>query len=316
MRIKGQPKVVAIGEAMIEFAPIGDEHFKRDFAGDTFNTIWHLAHLLKDHAQMSFVTRVGTDMVSDAFVESLRRDGLDVSVIGRDAERTMGLYLIELDGVERQFQYWRDRSAARNLMDDRATLERAINGAYIIHLSGITLAILNAASRNALFDVLRHARTTGAQVSFDPNIRPRLWRDLLETRDVISRFLSITDIALPSFDDEAATWGDVSPVATIDRLVAAGVGEIALKNGAGAISFYGDGVNGYVETTSVTGIKDTTGAGDAFNAGYLAGRLSGFSQDSAVRSGQALSAEVIRSFGARLPEIEIARLRPTILGSN
>lgn len=316
MPVKGQHKVVAIGEAMIEFAPVGDGHFKRDFAGDTFNTIWHLAHLLKDHAQTSFVTRVGTDMVSDAFVKGLRRDGLDVSVIGRDARRTMGLYLIELKGFERQFQYWRDTSAARNLMDDRATLERAVNGAEIIHLSGITLAILNAASRDALFDVLTHARKTGARISFDPNIRPRLWRDLSETRDTVSRFLSITDIALPSFDDEAATWGDMSPVATIDRLVAAGVREIALKNGAGAISFYGDGVSGYIETTKVTGIKDTTGAGDAFNAGYLAARLVGIWQVGAVRSGQALSAGVIRSFGARLPEIEIARLRPTLLGSN
>lgn len=313
MSVISQPKVVAIGEAMIEFAPVGDGLFKRDFAGDTFNTIWHITHLLRDDAHTSFVTRVGTDTVSEAFVESLRRDGLDVAVIGRDTQRTMGLYLIELDGVERHFQYWRDTSAARHLADDRAKLASAVNGAEIIHLSGITLAILTAGARDTLFEVLANARKTGARVSFDPNIRPRLWRDLSEIRDTVSRFLSITDIAIPSFDDEAATWGDKTPVATIERMVAVGVEEIAVKNGAGAISFYDNGVSGYVETAKVTGIKDTTGAGDAFNAGYLAGTLSGLSKVSAVRSGQALSAEVIRTFGARLPNSEIARLRPTIL---
>jgi 2-dehydro-3-deoxygluconokinase len=302
----GRSKIVAIGEAMIELAPVGDGLFKQGFAGDTFNTVWHIAQLLGNSVDTSFVTRVGNDKVSDKFVQSLRKDGLDVSVIGRDAERTMGLYLIELEGVERHFQYWRNMSAARHLADDQAALESAVDRAEIIHLSGITLAILTAAARDTLFDVLARARKAGARVSFDPNIRPQLWRDQSEVHETVSRFLSITDIALPSFDDEAATWGDTTPDATIARLVALGINEIALKNGAGTMLFHGAGTTGQCETPSVTGIKDTTGAGDAFNAGYLAGALRGQSQADAVRAGQALSAKVIQTFGARLPKAEIA----------
>jgi 2-dehydro-3-deoxygluconokinase len=302
------PAVVAIGEAMIELAPVANNLFQRCYAGDTFNTLWHMAQLLGNDVAASFVTRVGQDKLSDDFVESLKRDSLEVSAIGRDVERIMGLYMIELDGVERHFQYWRESSAARRLADDPTALEQAVDGANLIHLSGITLAILSETARATLFDVLTQARKAGSRVSFDPNIRPRLWRDRSEIRDTVSRFLTITDIALPSFDDEAANWGDATPEATVKRLAAAGVNEIAVKNGAGAILFREGRRTHQRNTPPVIGIKDTTGAGDAFNAGYLATRLRGLSQEEAVYVGQALSAQVIRTSGALLPKRDIVNL--------
>jgi len=99
-------------------------------------------------------------------------DGLDVSGIARDKDREMGLYLIELDGAERSFHYWRQNSAARKLADDHNALSKAVAGADIIHVSGITLAILAPAARDVLYAVLDAARASGALVAFDPNIRP------------------------------------------------------------------------------------------------------------------------------------------------
>lgn len=305
----GIPKVVAIGEAMVELAPLKDALYQRGFAGDTYNTVWHIAQLLGRDATASFVTCVGQDKLSDCFVDGLTRDGLDVSTIGRDAELTMGLYLIELDGVERHFQYWRDQSAARRLADNPKVLTHAVDGANVIHISGITLAILSPDARETLFNVLVHARQAGARVSFDPNIRERLWRDRAEIRDTISRFLAVTDIALPSFDDEATHFGDTSPSATINRFVAAGIKEIAIKNGAGAVLFHENGTTHQLETPPVANIKDTTGAGDAFNAGYLAAGMRGFPQADAVGMGQALSAQVIQTRGALLPKENITLLK-------
>ncbi len=293
---------VAVGEAMVELAPVAEGHYRRGFAGDTFNTAWHMAQAMRGIASVGFATRVGTDRFSDAFVTELQADGLDVSVTQRDAVRTMGLYMIQLDGVERSFHYWRETSAARGLAADAEALEKAFSGVGLIHLSGITLAILPSADRETLFAALARARAGGALVSFDPNIRPRLWSSLEEVRQVIPKVLALTDIALPSFDDEAAVWGDANTQATIARLAAAGVVEVAVKDGAGPVAVYADGVTVTIATPPVEGIVDTTGAGDGFNAGYLSARLCGQAPERAVRAGQRFSGEVIRHYGARLPK--------------
>jgi 2-dehydro-3-deoxygluconokinase len=293
---------VSVGEAMIEMAPLGDGQYRRGFAGDTFNTAWHMAQALQGWAQVGFVTRVGQDRISDSFVQELAADGLDTKVIGRDPLRGMGLYLIELTGVERSFHYWRSASAARGLASDADALGRALAGVGLIHLSGITLAILPEADRATLFASLAQARAKGALVSFDPNIRPRLWASLDEVRQVIPQMLALTDIALPSFDDEALVWGDADPQATVRRLVAAGVAEVAVKDGAGPVVVFSDGAVAGLPTPPVQGIRDTTGAGDAFNAGYLSARLLGQPPEKAVTIGQRFAGEVICHLGARLPK--------------
>lgn len=300
---------VAIGEAMVELAPVGGGLYRRGIAGDTFNTAWHMAQALAGRARVGFVSRVGQDAISDAFVAELGADGLDVSGIGRDASRTMGLYLIELDGVERSFHYWRSTSAARLLASDTEMLTASMRGAGLIHLSGITVAILAPEDRARLIAALRVARAAGARVSFDPNIRPKLWSSVDEVRETIPRFLAVSDIALPSFDDEVAVWGDTSPEATLARFAAAGVSEVVVKNGAGVVAILSNGAVTHCPTPAVNGIIDTTGAGDAFNAGYLAARLLGHVPDQAVANGQVFAAEVIRHFGARIPKVSIPQLQ-------
>jgi 2-dehydro-3-deoxygluconokinase len=301
-------KTIAIGEAMVEMAVTGDNTYRRSFAGDTFNTAWHMSRLLGPRHKVGFATTVGADTVSDTFVNELDADGLDVSCIGRDAKHTMGLYMIELEGTERHFHYWRGQSAARHLADDLDWLTSVLWGAGLIHVSGITLAILAPDARARLWDALAQARSHGARVSFDPNLRPKLWASPAETRTEFARFLEITDIALPSFDDEAALWGDGTPEEVRGRLLSAGVTEIAIKNGAGPIVAASDGEQISVSTNAVSDIRDTSGAGDAFNAGYLAARLTGQGQRSAIAMGQRVSAKVIGHFGARIPKDLVPRL--------
>ena len=305
-------RVVAIGEVMLEMAPVGNKLFRCGFAGDTFNTVWHMAQLLGHEATVGYVSRVGTDSLSDGFVQNLATDGLDTTGISRDPARTMGLYLIELDGVERRFHYWRENSAARRLADDPDMLSQAVQGAGLIHLSGITLAILAPTARSTLFEVLTKARAAGAIICFDPNIRPRLWASPTEIRDTIAQMLTLTDIALPSFDDESTHFGDQTPADTIQRIRAAGVAEVVVKDGAGPVWFHGPGQARSVPTTPVDGIRDTTGAGDAFNSGYLAARLSGQSPTLAISVGQKISAQVLRTYGARAEKDAVQGLRPLL----
>ncbi|MCB1330313.1 MAG: sugar kinase [Maritimibacter sp.] len=311
---KDPTRFVAIGEAMIEMAPVGAGQFRMGYAGDTFNTLWHAAQLLGARGRAGFVTRIGTDKLSDRFAAEMASDGLDLAGVDRDPGRTMGLYLIELDGAERSFHYWRDSSAARHLADDPQALDRALAGAGLVHVSGITLAILSPAARETLFGALDTARQAGARVSFDPNIRPRLWASPEAARAAVTQMLSRTDIALPSFDDEAALWGDAAPADTITRLRDAGVTEVAVKDGPGPVRFRAGDLQGVCETRPVDDLRDTTGAGDAFNAGYLTARLTGAQPPKAIEAGQALSALVLGTPGARAPRAAVRALAGRVLG--
>ena len=304
--------VIGIGEAMVEFAPIGDDVYRRGFAGDTLNTCWHIAKLLQDSGRVGYLTRVGDDAFSSQFLDFLARSGIAANAISRDSARSIGLYVISLAGAERSFSYWRDSSAARRLADDLEELLAAVSNAGLIHISGITLAIIGDAGRRKLLTALDSARSAGSIVSYDPNVRPRLWQSSIEMQRALRDALDVTDIALPSFDDEAKLWGDVDPIETVKRISTLGVREIAVKNGAEEIALFSDGVLTQVPPIKVVDIRDTTGAGDSFNSGYLAGRLVGMAQLDACKLGQGVAAEVIRHFGALAPEPSLNKFRLTV----
>ncbi len=302
--------VRAIGEAMVEMAPVGGGLYRRGFAGDTFNTAWHMARWLGDRADVGMITRVGSDSLSDAFVARMAADGMAVSGVSRDPSRSLGLYMIELDGVERSFHYWRDTSAARRLADDAPLLSRALDGVGLAHLSGITLAILSPQARETLFAELAAFRSKGGLVSFDPNIRPRLWSSQAEMLQTLTHMLSLCDIALPSLDDERTHFGDSGAETTIRRMADAGVAEIVVKDGAGPILLSVAGRTHKMPTPALATIVDTTGAGDAFNAGYLSGRVLAASPEDCARAGQNMAAAVLSNHGALASIDAIAALPP------
>ncbi len=305
-------RIVGVGEAMVEFATVGENLYRRGFAGDTLNTCWHIAQLLGPHADVGYCTRVGNDSFSNQLVDFIAANGMDTSRIARDPERAIGLYVISLAGAERSFSYWRETSAARRLADDLDALREALKDCALIHVSGITLAVIGEAGRQNLARALADARDAGAIVSFDPNVRLRLWPDLDRLREATRNMLQATDIALPSFDDEALVWGDADPDATISRITAAGVAEIVVKNGAGDVVAFAGGARARMPAPTVTEVRDTTGAGDSFNAGYLAARFVGMPQQDAISVAQRVAGEVIGHFGALAPSEALAGMRETI----
>lgn len=307
-------RIVGVGEAMVEFAPVGDHLFRCGFAGDTLNTCWHMAQLLAGRASVGYVTRVGVDPFSNQLVDFIAASGVDVSHIGRDPLRTVGLYVISLAAGERSFSYWRDSSAARRLADDAGALDAALDGCALIHVSGITLAIIGETGRRNLGRALQRGRENGAVVSFDPNVRLRLWPHLDEIRQATQEMWAATDIALPSFDDEALVWGDAHADAAIARIAGCGVREIVVKNGAGETALSIDGELSRLPTPEVVEVRDSTGAGDSFNAGYLSARYVGRTAREAVGFGQRLAAEIIGHPGALAPKEALAEFRDAILG--
>lgn len=292
---------LAIGEAMVELSQAEGGLWRMGYAGDTLNTAWYVRACLPSDWRVSFFTRLGTDPFSERMLEFLGSNDIDTQFIARDAERTVGLYSIELHDGERSFSYWRGQSAARRLADDEAALEAAIDAAAVVYFSGITLAILEPDRRTALLRLVGKARTAGKLTVFDPNIRPRLWENVETMRACLSSAAASAAIALPSFDDEASVFGDADIEDCAARWLRNGAGEVVVKNGGGPIAVAAaEGAIGRMSFNSVKPV-DSTGAGDSFNGGYLAARLGGASPEEAAAQGHAVAARVVRYPGALVP---------------
>lgn len=296
-------RIVAIGECMVEMAPLAEAGtYRMGFAGDTLNTAWYLAKLLKDRAQVDYFTAVGTDAVSDQMLAYLDRETIGTASILRRADRTPGLYMIQLQDGERSFSYWRSQSAARTLAQSGQDIDTALRGADIAYVSGITLAILPDADRVTLLGALEQFRSAGGAVVFDPNLRPKLWPDASTMTDAIMQAARLSDIVLPSHEDEATWFGDATPLDTAERYAREGAHIVVVKNGPGEIVMLHGGRTSRHHPEPVTDAVDTTAAGDSFNAGFLACRIIGTSLDQAVERAARLAARVVSHRGALVIE--------------
>jgi 2-dehydro-3-deoxygluconokinase len=285
---------------MVEFHRRPDGTYGRGFGGDTLNCALYLARL---GVPTDYVTMLGDDRLSQEMLDGWAAEGVGTGLVSRLPGRLPGLYLIETDDRgERTFLYWRSAAPARDLIRLRGdSLAAELAGHTLIYLSGITLSLYDADGRERLAELLGELRGRGAKVAFDGNYRPRGWPDAGEARAAFTAILRQSDLALPTFDDEAALFGDASPEATIARMRAAGVGEIAVKRGGQpCLVAHGDAVTEVAAAERVTPV-DTTAAGDSFNAGYLAARLRGAAPTAAAAAGHRLAAAVIGHRGAIIP---------------
>jgi 2-dehydro-3-deoxygluconokinase len=291
-------KFLAVGECMVEMAPTGAGTYAMGFAGDTLNTAWYARKCLPADWSVGYYTAVGQDQVSQQMLGFLKGSDLDTTAIKQRDDRTVGLYLIQLKDGERSFAYWRSQSAARCLASDRSHLEAALDGAGLVYFSGITLAILPPEDRSAFLAALRSARENGVRVAFDPNLRPRLWEDVQTMRAVVTEAAGCCDFVMPSFEDELAHFGDTTPDISADRYLAAGAGMVVVKNGPEEVVCAGNGFRQAFQPQPVTGIVDTTAAGDSFNAAFLSEFLISGDIPASVEAGARLAGKVIRHRGA------------------
>jgi 2-dehydro-3-deoxygluconokinase len=292
--------VASIGECMLELSASGGDSWRMGFAGDTFNTLWTMRALLPESAATDYVSAFGDDPFSASQRGFMAGHGIGTAKSPVIAGASPGLYAITLDGAERSFTYWRSAAAARQLASDPAALDESLAGRSLAYFSGITLAILDSDARITLFDTLKKARAAGALIAFDPNYRPRLWESEATARETFAEALDLTDIALPTFPDEKALYGDASMEATAKRMAAAGVGEIVVKDGAEPALLFGKSASKRLPAVPTKAI-DTTAAGDSFNGSYLAARLLGDEAETAVTRAHRVASAVVQVRGALTP---------------
>ena len=298
-------QIAAIGEVMVELSPFpmadypGRELMSLSYAGDTYNTSVYLARLgMETH----YITQLGEDPYSQQILQRMANEGIHTRLIKQLPGRTPGLYMIRNspDG-EREFSYWRKEAPARELFSSaKATDELCDVLAHYdcIYLSGITLAIIGEQSRHHLYTGLEFLRAQGVQIAFDSNYRPRLWRDATEARQAMMEIMKYTDIALLTLDDEKLLWGDDSIAGCKERYAQFPLRELVLKRGAEDAVIVSSGTDLRVPVPPVSKVVDTTGAGDTFNAGYLAGRLMGKSIEESAQQAIRCAGIIIQHRGA------------------
>ena len=297
-------RVLCLGEVMVELSLDPDDPTKATVgvAGDTYNTAVYLKRSAPE-LEVAYATRLGRDRFSAMIRDSLTDEGISDALVTASDDRLPGLYAISTDeGGERSFLYWRDRSAYRTLFDSPGPDLDAMASFDIIYHSAISIAVLPDEARRRFLDWLATYREGGGCVVFDSNYRPRLWPDTDAARTAIERAWRSCDIGLPSLDDEIALYKDADAEAVLQRLRTWGVAAGALKRGAeGPLSLSGIDCP---DCPPAPRVVDSTAAGDSFNAGYLAARLTGASEAEALAAGHALASKVVQHRGAILPRGE------------
>jgi 2-dehydro-3-deoxygluconokinase len=292
--------VVALGEGMLEFnqTDAGRPNYLQGFGGDTSNAVIAAA---RAGAKTAYVSRVGDDSFGCSLRELWASEGVDIRAVETDGDAPTGIYFVTHGPKGHEFSYRRAGSAASGmtrhwLLDGPAS--SVIRDAKILHLSGISLAISTSA-RDTSFAAMKLAREAGVRVSFDPNLRLKLW-SLEQAREGIAAAIALCDIFLPSLDDVTALTGMSDADAVIDWGHAAGAAAVILKLGAkGAVA--SDGLRRERIASHAVPTVDATGAGDCFCGNLLARLAAGDTVFEAARYANAAAAVAVQGFGAVAP---------------
>tara|TARA_R110000868_G_scaffold325692_1_gene586545 strand:- start:137 stop:1060 length:924 start_codon:yes stop_codon:yes gene_type:complete len=295
-------KVVLFGECMLELRQAKDGIMKQSFAGDTFNTAVYMKRIFAQQ-DIAFMTAVGQDTISQQMVSACRSENINDRHIFAKSDRNPGIYLVQTDDQgERSFLYWRDSSAAKQVMQyvEQQDIDELCK-ADLFFFSGISLAILEPQDRSAFWTMLAQLKEAGVKIGFDPNYRPRLWNSPDDAKAEFAKAYAASDIMMPGVDD----FKQLYAIETLDDILAFcqpfEITELVLKNGPESVYCQLNGQLTHVAVTPVTNVVDTTSAGDSFNGVYLGARLAGKDITSSVNLAAASAAIVIQHPGAIAP---------------
>jgi 2-dehydro-3-deoxygluconokinase len=297
------PEVIAVGEPLVALLAVGTspladvETFSRHVAGAEANLAVGLARLGR---RALFVGRVGDDGFGRTISRRLRGEEVDVSGIVVDPERRTGLLIRERRALgPSEVVYYREGSAGSALAPpDIDRVASSFAGARWLHLTGITPALSDGA-HGAVLRAIELARANDVRISFDVNLRRRLWSD----EEAASRLRPIAigaDLVFGDADELAVVAGvaaSADGLHAASALRAGGSGSVIVKRGATGATLVAEDGPRDAAAVAVARVVDPVGAGDAFCAGYLAALLEGLDAAAALRWGNGCAAAALSAEG-------------------
>jgi 2-dehydro-3-deoxygluconokinase len=308
-RVSSRPvDVVSLGEPMVEFNQTGEGEgrlYLQGFGGDSSN--FAIAAARQD-ARVAYASAVGDDVYGRLLRELWDREGIDHSGVATDVAAFTAIYFVTHDEGGHRFHFFRSGSAASRLRP--ADLPRGlIERSKVLHLSGISMAI-SAQACDTGYAAIEIARQAGVKVSFDTNLRLKLW-SIDRARAVMSDVMRLADICLPSYDDVQAITGIADPDALVDHCLEAGAQTVALKLGEQGAIVADAGQRHRIEPFACRPV-DATGAGDTFGGAFVARLIAGDPLLDAGRYAAAAAALSTEGYGAVAPIPRAADVRAAL----
>lgn len=289
--------IVAIGEPLIEFNQTQGTDaraYLQGFGGDTSNMAIAAARL---GARVAYVTRLGNDAFGRMFMQLWADEGVATEGVALDAEAPTGVYFVAHGGAGHEFSYLRAGSAATRMRAEN--LPAALVGsARLLHASGISQAI-SAGACDAVFAAFAQARAAGALVTYDPNVRLKLW-PRARARAIVMASMASCDWVLPSQDDAQILFPGLPPDAVVDACHRAGAPGVALKLGPEGC-LVSDGRRRERVPARAVNCVDATGAGDCFDGAFAARLLAGDDPFAAARYANTAAGIATTGYGAVAP---------------
>ena len=287
--------LIAIGEPLFELNQAHDgAPFTPGYGGDTSNAMIAAA---RSGAATGYFTAVGADRFGRSLVELWRAEGVDASRVMVNGGAHTGIYFVTHGPEGHEFSYLRAGSAASRITEADIPADY-IGAARMLHVSGISQAISSSAA-DAIFAAIDIARRAKVLVSYDTNLRLKLW-PLTRAKAVIHEAMKSVDIALPGLDDAQKLTGLDQPDAIVDFYLKLGAKIVALTLGKEGALVATPQRRERIASIRVEAI-DATGAGDAFDGAFLAEYLRAGDPFAAARFANVAAALSTRGYGAVPP---------------
>jgi 2-dehydro-3-deoxygluconokinase len=289
--------ILGIGECMIELDAeasfASSSVYRRQVGGDVYNTLVTCSRL---GSRAGFYSRVAMDGFGQVLFRHFEENAVDTRLVQKSPDGVNGVYFtaIREDG-RHEFVYYRQQSAASQMSSNQINA-RLIQGVNVVFASGITQAI-SPAARETVLKAFCLAKEHGKLVAYDPNYRPSLWKHNDAALDAIVEVLPYVDVILPSVEDlqKLFNFQDVAHSMEFFRL--RGVPIVALKQGEQGVTLGFRNHQEHLPAVTVPDIKDSIGAGDAFNGGFLHGMIQERSLLECAQIGSMVAAKSLRQSG-------------------
>jgi len=299
------PQILALGEAMVEFncTGAGDGRlYLQGYGGDTSNFAIAAA---RQGARVGCLGALGDDANGSLLRALWDAEGVDHRDVRSDSAAYTAIYFVTHGAAGHEFSFFRQGSAASRVRPTDLPRQR-IEAAQVLHLSGITLAISDSSCDTA-HAAVEIARAAGVAVSFDTNLRRKLW-PLARARALIGDLIGRSDICLPSLDDLQVLTGLSDPDAITDHCLRLGARTVALKLGA-AGALVADASQRHRIAPHPCRCIDATGAGDTFGGAFVARRVAGDGLREAGEYAAVAAALSTEGWGAVAPIPDAAAVR-------
>lgn len=283
--------VVTFGETMVLLNPDSNgplryvHGFTKSIGGAESNVAIALSRL--GH-EVGWFSRLGGDEFAKYIKSVIRGEGVDVTRVVEDKERNTGLLFKErFMHTDPKIYYYRKNSASSFLNPEDLDYEY-IKQAKILHITGITAA-LSKSAREAIYKAIEIATKEKVLISFDPNIRLKLW-NIEEAKPVLLDIAKRADIIFPGISEANILLGIDKPEEIANEFLNMGCSIVAVKLGKEGCYVADRNTSQLCKGFVIEKFEDTVGAGDGFAAGFLSGVLQGLNIIECAQTANAVGA--------------------------